>query len=154
MEAFFEWASTIPEPLQWFGVFLLGAIPYLESYGASAIGVVTGMNVIAAITVAVFGNALSMLGFVFFGQKIRHWRKTDEKPVSERTKKLKIRFDRYGIIGVSLLGQTLLPSQITSMLMVTFGAQRNKVILWQIISIILWGTLFGTLAHFGISLLN
>ncbi len=60
-------------------------------------------------------------------------------------------FDRFGVPGVSLLGQTVLPSQITSMAMVSFGANRNTVAVWQIISIILWGVLFGVLATLGVN---
>ena len=50
------------------------------------------------------------------------------------------------------MGQTILPSQITSAAMVSFGAQKNAVILWQVISIIIWGTVFGVLASVGVSL--
>lgn len=67
--------------------------------------------------------------------------------------RLKSMFDRFGVPGVSLLGQLVLPSQITSATMVGFGASRNAVILWQVISIILWGVAFGVLATLGISLL-
>lgn len=55
---------------------------------------------------------------------------------------------------MSLLGQTILPSQLTSAAMVSFGANRNVVIVWQIISIVLWGTLFGVLATLGIAVLG
>jgi hypothetical protein len=38
--------------------------------------------------------------------------------------------------------------------MISFGASRNAVILWQIISIIVWGTAFGVLATLGVSLVR
>lgn len=63
-------------------------------------------------------------------------------------------FDKYGVAGVSLLGQTILPSQVTSAALVSFGAPRNTVISWQIISIILWGVAFGVLATLGVDLLG
>jgi hypothetical protein len=63
-------------------------------------------------------------------------------------------FDRYGIAGVSLLGQSVLPSQITSGMMVSFGASKQKVILWQVVSIILWGVAFGVLAVLGVDLVG
>ncbi len=62
-------------------------------------------------------------------------------------------FDKYGIAGVSLLGQTLLPSQITSALMAVAGADKKKIIFWQTISILLWGTAFGLLAAAGVNML-
>jgi hypothetical protein len=37
--------------------------------------------------------------------------------------------------------------------MVSFGASKNSVILWQIISITLWGIAFGALAAIGINLI-
>lgn len=61
-------------------------------------------------------------------------------------------FDRFGVPGVSLLGQTILPSQITATALVSFGATRNTVIAWPSISIALWGILFGALAYVGIAM--
>lgn len=69
---------------------------------------------------------------------------------SARRLRLKRRFDRFGVPGVSLLGQTLLPSQITSAAMVGFGADTRTVVTWQTISIIVWGAVFGTLAAAGL----
>ncbi|MFC7788228.1 hypothetical protein ACU045_04510 [Microbacterium sp. MAHUQ-60] len=63
-------------------------------------------------------------------------------------------FDRFGVPGVSLLGQTVLPSQITSGMMVSFGASRNAVIFWQVISIILWALLFALIGMGGVALLR
>ena len=61
-------------------------------------------------------------------------------------------FDRYGVAGVSLVGPVILPSQFTSAAMVSFGASKNAVILWQVIAITIWGVVFGTLATVGITL--
>lgn len=55
---------------------------------------------------------------------------------------------------MSLLGQWVLPSQITSAMMVGFGASRNAVIAWQIVGITLWGVGFGVLAALGVNLLR
>lgn len=142
------------EPIwQWLIIMLASAVPFIESYFGSALGVVAGVPVVIAIIAAIIGNTASMVLLVTFGEKIRSWRKADEKPLSKSKERVKRLFNKYGVIGVSLLGQTLLPSQITSLLMVTFGAPKRKVIFWQIISIILWGTAFGLLAHFGVNLI-
>ncbi|HAY42235.1 MAG TPA: hypothetical protein DCY59_01155 [Micrococcaceae bacterium] len=63
-------------------------------------------------------------------------------------------FDKYGIAGVGLLGQTMRSSQITSAALVSFGANKQKVVVRQVISIVLWCTLFGILATLGLPLLN
>lgn len=139
---------------QWLVLMVVSAIPFVESYFGSALGVVAGVNPVIAIVASIIGNALSMLLLVTFGEKIRKWRKADEKPDGKRTQKIKNLFNKYGVIGVSLLGQTFLPSQITSMAMVTFGAPKKKVIFWQVISIILWGVTFGVLATFGVNVIK
>ena len=76
------------------------------------------------------------------------------RPETARRAKLRQRFDKYGVAGVSLLGQTLLPSQITAAAMVSFGASRNSVIFWQVISIIMWGVTFGVLTLLGVTFLR
>ena len=148
-----SFANSFPDWLQWAGVLLVSAIPFVESYFGSVIGVAIGLHPVVAILVAVIGNVISMLIFVYGAGAIRdkaRKNKTDEP--TEKRQRLKRMFDKFGVPGVSLLGQTLLPSQITSSAMVGFGANRNAVAFWQIISIIGWGVLFGVLATLGINL--
>ncbi len=154
IDALREFTASFPELLQWLGVALVAAIPFVESYFGSVVGVIVGVHPVVAITAAVIGNIISMLAFVFAAHGVRSKVTAGRpaKPESARRRKLRERFDRYGVAGVSLLGQTLLPSQITSAAMVSFGASRNAVILWQIVSIILWGVLFGVLATLGVTL--
>lgn len=155
-EALRDFTADLPAFLQWLGVILAGAVPFVESYGGSVIGVLIGIHPAVAIAAAVIGNIVSMLAFVLTAHGVRSKVRSGRpaKPESPRRAKLRERFDRYGVAGVSLLGQTILPSQITSAAMVSFGASRNAVILWQIISIVLWGTAFGVLAGLGVALLS
>lgn len=152
-----EFAAGFPEWAQWFAVALVSAIPFVESYFGSVIGVGIGLHPVAAIVSAVVGNTISMLGFVLAAdagrRKVRQARGVEDAEATPKRQRLKRLFDRFGVPGVSLLGQTLLPSQITSAAMVGFGASRSAVIIWQIISIALWGTLFGWLAHLGLNAL-
>ncbi|PJJ44647.1 hypothetical protein ATK23_1887 [Glutamicibacter mysorens] len=156
IESLQNFAASFPEPLQFVAVALVAAVPFIESYFGSLIGVVIGVPVVAAIATAVIGNVISMLLFVNSAHAVRSKvRKGAESEKKERKyEKLRRAFDKYGIAGVSLLGQTILPSQITSAALVSFGANKQKVIFWQIISIILWGTLFGVLAAQGINLMR
>lgn len=149
-----EFANGFPEWSRGLAVALIAAIPFVESYFGSAIGVAIGLHPVAAVTAAVIGNAVSMLAFVLGAdatrRKVRASRGVDDEPLTPRKAKVKRMFDRFGVPGVSVLGQTMLPSQITSAAMVGFGASRNAVIAWQIVSIVLWGVLFGALAHLGV----
>ena len=153
IESIQEFAGSIPDWLQWAGIILVSAIPFVESYFGAVIGVAIGLNPVVAILMAIIGNVISMLAVVYGAGAIRDKAtKGKNEESTPKRQRLKRMFDKFGVPGVSLLGQTLLPSQITSMAMVGFGANRNAVAFWQIISIIGWGVLFGVLATLGINL--
>lgn len=154
MESLSNFVQSIDPILQWLAVMLIAAIPFVESYFAGPLGIVAGVNPVVAIAAAIVGNIVSMVLFVFFGDKVRKVRHKEDQPLTPKRQKLKDRLDKYGVVPVSLLGQTILPSQVTSAAMVAFGAKRNKVIFWQIISIILWGLLFGLLTLGGLDLIR
>jgi hypothetical protein len=140
--------EAAPPALQWLVIIAGGAIPFIESYFGSVLGIVAGVNPFVAIPAAILGNFASMALLVTFADKLRGQRKAPGEP-SARRQKFKRAFDRYGVAGVSLLGQAILPSQITALAMVGFGADKRAVIFWQTISIILWGVAFGVLAVLG-----
>ncbi|GAA1814513.1 hypothetical protein [Agromyces neolithicus] len=180
IDALQDFTASFPDFLQWLGVMIVAAIPFVESYFGSVIGVLIGLPTPVAIGAAVIGNIISMLIFVLTAHGARtkavasRRRKralvaagasggasdaldgaldaSDAAEDSPRREKLRRAFDKYGVAGVSIIGQTMLPSQITSAAMVSFGANRNAVIFWQIISIVLWGVVFGVLASLGVSL--
>ncbi|MBP2412466.1 hypothetical protein JOF48_001265 [Arthrobacter stackebrandtii] len=156
IESLQQFAATLPGALQWLGVMLVAAIPFVESYFGSVIGVLIGLGPVVAIAAAVAGNIISMLIFVLGAHGVRAKATAGRAPkeLTPRRAKLRRAFDKYGVAGVSLGGQAILPSQITSAAMVSFGAPKNAVILWQVISIIIWGTGFGIAAALGVSLVG
>lgn len=156
IDALQDFTASLPTVLQWVGVILAAAIPFIESYFGSVIGILAGINPVIAIAAAIAGNVISMLLFVLSAHGVRSKVVSGKAPKepSARRQKLRAQFDKYGVAGVSLLGQTILPSQITSAAMVSFGASKDVVILWQIVSIILWGVAFGVFASLGVSLIG
>ena len=154
LDALQQFTESLPAAVQWLGVMLLGAIPFVESYLGSIVGILAGVHPVIAIVAAIIGNIVSMLVFVLTAHRVRARVTRDqvEPEISPRRQKLKERFDRWGVPGVSLLGQLVLPSQITSAAIVGFGASRNAVILWQSISIVMWGVVCGGLAAIGLNL--
>jgi len=151
-----NFTESLPPALQWLALIALGAIPFVESYVGSVIGVVAGLSPFVAIPAAIVGNLLSMLVVVLASHRVRSrvTRDREEPEPTPRRQKLRARFDRYGVPGVSLLGHFLLPSQITSVAIISFGAPRNAVILWQSIAIVLWGVVYGTIAAIGVNLVG
>lgn len=145
-----SFTTSLPTFLQWLGILIAGAIPFIESYWGSAIGVAAGVHPFIAVVAAIIGNIATMLLLVLGTSAVRD--RFSGQPRELTGKKLKLRnaFDRYGVATVSLLGQVFLPSQITSSALVSFGASKSSVVFWQLISIILWGVAFGTLAVLGV----
>lgn len=154
MHALQEFVHNLPAALQFLGVMAIAAIPFVESYFGSVIGIVAGVNPVVVVLCAIIGNLVSMLVFCLLAHRGRQLAVKDPTPLSPRKQKLKRLFDRYGVAAVSLLGQTILPSQITSAAMVGFGANLRTVVAWQSVSIVVWGTIFAALAHVGMVALS
>ncbi|MFC0358270.1 hypothetical protein ACFFHC_00375 [Kytococcus schroeteri] len=154
LDALQNFTEGLPPALQWAGIALVSAIPFVESYFGSTIGVLAGLHPAVAVAAAVVGNVVSMLLFVTLAGTGRALATSGAEEESPRRRRFRRAFDRWGVPGVSLLGQTMLPSQVTSALMVGLGADRRAVIGWQCVSIVLWGVLFGALASQGVQLLR
>lgn len=156
LEGLQDFTESLPAAIQWLGVILISAIPFVESYFGAAIAVLAGIDLPVAIIAATIGNTVSMIIFVVAAHKIRQRiiARNDAPEPSPRREKLRAAFNKWGVPGVSLLGQTILPSQITGSAMVSFGATTRAVIIWQTISIALWGVVFGLLANWGLSLVS
>ena len=147
-----DFVYHLPGAVQWLGLIAISAIPFVESYFGSAIGVIIGLNPVLAVALAVAGNIVSMLVFVLLADRgRRQLTSPDKEPKRRRLKKM---FDRFGVPGVSLLGQAILPSQLTSAAMVSFDASTRQVIIWQLVSICLWGVAFTVLASLGVNLIT
>lgn len=133
-----------------------GAIPFIESYYASLIGVIAGAPVYLTVPAAVLGNIASMLVMVLGADKIRAAFTKNKPPreLNKRQQKFFRMFDKYGVAGVSLIGEWFLPSQITSSMMAAVGVAKGKIIFWQIIAITLWGVVFAALGLAGVNMLN
>lgn len=153
IETLQDFISSLPPLIQWLGVMIAGAIPFIESYIGSAIGIIAGVHPLVAVAAAIIGNIVSMVLIVTGAHAVRG-QVHKEKERSPKRQRLRRAFDKYGVAGVSLLGQTILPSQITSAAMVSFGAPKNTVIFWQTISITVWGIVFGVLVTLGVDLLS
>lgn len=125
LESLREFTQSMPEALQWVGVMLISAIPFVESIIGSALGVVAGVPVVVAIAAAVVGNALSMVLVVQIAHltrsRVRRDSSQDPKELSPRRQRILRLSERFGVPGVSLLGQWVLPSQITAPLLVSVG---------------------------------
>ena len=96
-----NFTSGLPDLLQWVGVILAAAIPFVESHFGAVIGVLSGINPAIAIAAAIVGNILSMLIFVFSADGVRSKVRSgrEPKPETPRRQRLRESFDKYGVAG-------------------------------------------------------
>lgn len=135
--------AALPEWVHPLIVALAGAVPFIEGEGGTAIGIVGGINPIIAAISAAIGNFLAVAIVVLLGARIRSSvtaSRGGRAPSSTRKDKFQRAFNRYGVVGVSLLGPLLLPTQFTSAALVGVGVPKGRVLLWQAVAIVLWTT--------------
>lgn len=151
MDTFFttlqDFVLGLPEPVQFLGVALVGAVPFIESYGASTIGIAAGIPIPLAVIAAILGNVASVLLVVYGIGAVRTRVAAGRTPqgdpadraTSGRHGRAADMMRRVGVPGASLLGPILLPSQFTSAAMVGAGANRNVVVVWTTLAVVAWG---------------
>lgn len=134
---------------QQIGVLVLaGAIPFIESYLGSFIGVLAGVTPVVAVASAVAGNVISTFAVIAAASRARvavtQGRAPDpQRETPARTEKVAKSLERFGVPGVCLLGPLVVASQLTAPALIALGAGKRTVMAWQAIAIVLWGVLFG-----------
>lgn len=143
-----EFVFGMPDPVQFLGVTAVGAIPFVESYGASTIGIAAGVPIPLAVAAAITGNLLSVLLVVYGIASIRHRATAGRgdpgtEPGDGKRGRIARNVRRFGVPGASLLGPLVLPTQFTSAAMVGAGANRNAVFAWTSVAVVVWGLAIG-----------
>ena len=134
------------EQLGLFGVFLGGAIPWLEAIVVVPSGILIGLDPLPTLVFAVTGNAITIFLFAFGGSKIRSWMikrrlskgKTDESP---RIVKAQRSFDRWGIYGLATLGPLVIGTQFAALVAVAGGVKPLKTSIVITAATVIWAGL-------------
>lgn len=166
MDALVDFTQSLPTWLQWLGVMLAGAIPFVESHFAALIGGVAGVPLPLAVAAAAVGNAVSVALVVTIGGGVRDRVRarrtaaiaTEAAPgaaePSLRRQRFQRLFGRFGVPGVGLVGQMFVPNQFTAAMMLALGASRRAVIVWSFAGIALWAVVFALLGRAGLMALG
>ena len=131
------------------GIFLAGAIPWMEAIAVVPSGILLGLNPVATVIAAIVGNALTIFLFAYLGSSIRSWivkrritkGKTGESPKFEKALKA---FDRYGIYGMAVLGPLIIGTQFAAAASVAAGVKPLRASVLVTISMILWAIVIAT----------
>lgn len=127
------------------GIFIAGAIPWMEAIAVVPSGIILGLDPIATVIAAALGNAITIFIFAYLGASIRAKiierriarGKSAESPKFEKALKA---FDRYGIYGMAFLGPIIIGTQFAAAASVAAGVKALRVSILITASMILWAT--------------
>ena len=133
------------EELGLIGIFIAGAIPWMEAIAVVPSGIIVGLDPIATVIAAVLGNAITIFIFAYLGSTIRAKiverrvakGKSAESPKFEKALKT---FDRYGIYGMAFLGPIIIGTQFAAAASVAAGVRPLRVSILITSSMILWAS--------------
>jgi hypothetical protein len=115
-------------------------------------GYVAGLNIITTILSTVAGTMTVVFGFTFFGDFLRDrvFKRffRNRKKFSERNRKFIRIWRRYGLVGVAALTPILLTPIGGTLLAVSFGTPRNRLIFAMFVSASIWSVLLSTVIYF------
>jgi hypothetical protein len=133
------------EQLGLFGVFLAGAIPWIEAILAVPAGIVFGLDPILTVIFAVTGNIITIMVFAYGGRNLRDWvirRRVakGKEPESAKFRKAQVAYEKYGIYGMAILDPILIGSPFSAAVSVAAGVKPRKVTAILSIAIVLWAS--------------
>jgi Ca2+/H+ antiporter, TMEM165/GDT1 family len=134
------------ENLGLLGVFIAGAIPWMEAIAVVPAGILVGLDPIATVIAASLGNAITIFLFAYFASNIRarlinrRVQKGKSAEVAKLDKALKA-FDRYGIYGLAVLGPILIGTQFAAAAAATAGVKPLRTSILVTVSMFLWAIL-------------
>ena len=137
-----EILKSIPVFLSSMLKFILG--PTL-GYGAK-------LNPLTTILATVGGMMSSVLAFTYFGEwlrtKVLHRFFKHRKKFSARNRKVVMLWKKYGLTGVAALTPLILTPIGGTILAVSFGSPKEKIIFFMMISAVAWAVLFTVIIYF------
>ncbi|MFP3886640.1 small multi-drug export protein [Priestia filamentosa] len=135
-------------------IFTIGFIPFLEAHVAVPAGVLLKLPIIPTALLGIVANIASVMLVILFTTliKTKLTKNHNKSTLKGRLQKAQIYFNRYGVPGLSLMGPIVGANHISAFVSVAAGASKERVIVWQIISIILWGIGSGLLIYYGVDI--
>lgn len=132
------------------GIFIAGAIPWMEAIAVVPSGIVLGLDPTATVIAGALGNASTIFLFACLGSTIRAKviarriakGKSAESPKFDRALKA---YDKYGIYGMAFLGPVMLGTQFAAAASVAAGVKPLRASILITTSMILWATLIAVL---------
>lgn len=116
-------------------------------------GYAAGLNILTTMVCTTAGMMTSVIAFTYFGNWIRNgilkkFFHGTPKPLSERNKVVRY-FIKYELGGIAFLTPLLLTPIGGTLLAVSFGAPKEKIIFYMFISACIWSVILTVAVYFG-----
>ena len=118
-------------------------------------GFAAGLNLVTTILTTVFGMMTVVFLFTYFGDWLKanvlsRFRKKGKKSEDRKNSRFNNIWKRYGLLGVALLTPIILTPIGGTLLAVSSGSPKEKIIFYMFISAAAWSVLFsGAIYFFG-----
>jgi membrane protein DedA with SNARE-associated domain len=114
-------------------------------------GLAERLHFVTTVIATICGNMLSVFVFIYFGQWIRA-RVFDRylpkrKKISIPNPRLQVIWSKYGLAGIAALTPVILTPIGGTLLAVSFGGDRKKIILYMLISATVWSIIFTAVVY-------
>lgn len=123
---------------------ILKAIPIfflsmLKVIFGPTLGYASGLHIVTTIIVTFSGMMASVLLFTFFGAWLREkilkrFEKKNQKKFTPKKRKLVSLWKKYGLVGVAVLTPLLLTPIGGTIVAVSFGSPKQKILLYMLVS--------------------
>lgn len=121
-------------------IFIIFVASVVELWLAIPLGFVMKVNPILIATVSAAGAILSAALVTILGDNLRNrllkWKYGDEKSL-KKSRLYKI-WNKYGPVGLGLLSPLLFGAPLGAAVGIALGAEKERLLLWMSIGIILW----------------
>ncbi len=136
---------------------ILKAIPvFLSSMLKFVFGPLAGyaakLNLLTTIVSTIGGMMTAVVAFTYFGNFLRErvFKRffQNRKKFTPRNRKITILYKKYGLGGIAFLTPILLTPIGGTLIAVSFGSPKEKIILYMFISGVAWAIIFSSLIYF------
>lgn len=149
-----------------FGVFLGGALPWLEAVVVIPAGIVAGLQPALVVLAGLTGNLVTVALAAFYGERLRTWWRTRRgrtgpdagtsearggADASARGRRVRQVMRKWGMPGLAFLGPVGLGTQLSAVLAVSMGVSARRAFAWIAGGTVVWCVAAAGLASAGMS---
>lgn len=155
------WAYTFTTPIPLFHEYMWEEIlkvlsilllTMLKFIAGPTLGYAGGFSLISTILITIAGMMASVVIFTFLGEvlkeKVLSRFFVSRKRFTKRNRQFVKIWNRYGIVGVTMLTPVIFTPIGGTLLLTAFGSPKNKILIWMFIWAVFWAIFFSSVIFY------